>query len=158
MDGARPAAYGPGRSRCLNHMCGRMPEGGVNMDPISQAVADLLGRASGPMHFRLVLQPLVASVLAVRAGLRDAKAGQPPYFWALVTDAEHRRQFLASGWKDVSKVFVLALVLDTAYQLIVMHEFHVVQTLVVAVGVALLPYVILRGPVNRIAQGSAGKR
>ena len=33
---------------------------------------DLIARVSGPMKFRLVLQPLMASIFAIRAGLRDA--------------------------------------------------------------------------------------
>jgi hypothetical protein len=41
----------------------------------------LVARVSGPMKFRLVLQPLMASFLAIRSGLADAKAGKPPWFW-----------------------------------------------------------------------------
>ena len=41
----------------------------------------LMARVSGPMHFRLYLQPGMAAVLAIIAGLKDAKAGatqEPP--------------------------------------------------------------------------------
>jgi hypothetical protein len=34
---------------------------------------ELGGRVGGPMTFRLVLQPTIATLVAVRAGLRDAR-------------------------------------------------------------------------------------
>lgn len=43
---------------------------------------DLIDRVSGPMRFRLILQPVMAVIFAIRAGLKDAKEGRPPYFWA----------------------------------------------------------------------------
>ena len=74
-------------------------------------------RVSGPMKFRLVLQPVMASIFAIISGLNDAKAGKPPYFWALFTDPAHRTDMIRDGWKSVGKVFVLALVLDVVYQI-----------------------------------------
>ncbi len=41
---------------------------------------DLAGRVGGPMTFRLILQPTVATILAVRAGFRDARAGRAAFF------------------------------------------------------------------------------
>lgn len=35
----------------------------------------LIGREHGPLAFRLILQPLVAALLAFRAGLRDTLTG-----------------------------------------------------------------------------------
>lgn len=43
-------------------------------------VEDLSDRVSGPMKFRLVLQPMMAAFFAIRSGLADARAGKPPYF------------------------------------------------------------------------------
>jgi hypothetical protein len=77
---------------------------------------NLVGRLHGPLRFRLLLQPTVAGVLAVRAGLADARAGRAPYLWSVVRDAQHRRDLLRQGWCDVAKVFVLAVALDTTYQ------------------------------------------
>ena len=51
----------------------------------------VIERTSGPLHFRLILQPVMAVILAVMAGLKDAKAGNPPYFWALLSDPTPRR-------------------------------------------------------------------
>ena len=121
------------------------------LEPVNRAIEQLLGRYSGPMHLRLILQPVLATFFAVRAGLRDAKGGRAPFLWSALTQPEARKYLVASGWKDVGKVFLAALVLDSVYQFIFLHGFYPVQTLVVAVGVALVPYLVFRGPVNRFA-------
>jgi|SRR5580693_4188838 hypothetical protein len=69
-----------------------------------RAVQNLIDRVSGPMHFRFILQPVMASIFAVIAGLRDAKANRPPYLWSLISDASHRADMVKSGWKSVGKV------------------------------------------------------
>jgi hypothetical protein len=123
------------------------------MEILNRAVEQLLGRASGPMHLRLLIQPLVATILAVRAGLRDARQGQPAFFWAVLTNLEERKTLIQSACKDIGKVFILAMALDTIYQLIALHAFHLVQTLIVAIVVAVIPYTVLRGPVTRLTRG-----
>ena len=121
------------------------------MDDILMRVMENMGnRISGPMKFRLVLQPVMASIFAIIAGLNDAKAGKPPYFWALLTDPAHRRDMMRDGWKSVGKVFVLALVLDVVYQIIVLRFVYPGETLLVAFVLAIVPYLILRGMVNRL--------
>jgi len=45
----------------------------------------------------------------------------------------------------------VALVLDTAYQVFVLRAFYVVQALIMAVVCAIVPYVLFRGPVTRLA-------
>ena len=118
---------------------------------------DMAGRITGPMKFRLLLQPVMASIFAVVAGLKDARTGQPPYFWALFTDKAHRREMLRDGWKSVGKVFVLALVLDVVYQVIVLRFVYPGEVMVVAVLLAIVPYLLLRGLVTRLARGPAGQ-
>jgi hypothetical protein len=111
---------------------------------------NMVDRVSGPLHLRLVLQPVIASVLAILAGLKDAKGGKPPYFWALATDAAHRDDMFRDGWKSIGKVFVLALVLDVAYQVVTSRFVYIGEAIVVALLLAILPYLILRGLANRI--------
>ena len=102
------------------------------------------------MKVRFILQPATAAFFAIRAGLKDAREGRPPYLWACITDSGHRLEIMRMGWKDVAKVFVIALLLDSVYQIVVLHEFHPIQALIVASTLALVPYLLLRGPVNRI--------
>lgn len=112
----------------------------------------MVDRVSGPMHLRLFLQPVMASIFAIIAGLKDAKAGNPPYFWALFTEPEHRAAMLKDGWKSVGKVFVLAIVLDVVYQFIEQRFVYPGEAIVVAILLAIVPYLLLRGLVTRLAR------
>lgn len=116
-------------------------------------VENLIDRVSGPMKFRLLLQPIMASVFAIVSGLKDARAGKSPYFWSLLTDPAHRREMLKDGWKSVGKVFVLALILDVIYQVIALRFVYPGEAVVVAFVLAIVPYLILRGLVTRVARG-----
>lgn len=113
---------------------------------------NLTGRLHGPLTFRFLLQPAIAIFFAVRAGLRDARENRPPYFWALLYNPEHRHEMLRQGWHDVGKVFLIAIVLDVVYQLIVIRWVYPGETLIVAAVLALLPYLLFRGAVTRIAR------
>lgn len=124
-----------------------------DMDDIwMRVVENMADRVSGPMKFRLVLQPVMASIFAIIAGLKDAKAGKPPYFWALISDPAHGRTLLKDGWKSVGKVFLLAIVLDVVYQVIVQRFVYPGEVLLVAMFLAIMPYLILRGLVTRLAR------
>jgi len=128
------------------------------MDDVwTRLLEHMTDRVTGPMKFRLVLQPLMAMIFAIRSGLDDARAGRPLYFWALFTDPAHRAEMLKDGWKSVGKVFVLALVLDVVYQIIATRFVYPGEALVTAVLLAIVPYLLLRGPVNRIARTTSQK-
>jgi hypothetical protein len=113
---------------------------------------DLLDRVSGPMKFRLVLQPTMATIFAIRSGLADAKAGKAPYFWGLLSDPAERDAMLKDGWKSVGKVFLLALILDVLYQIIEQRFVYPGEALIVAFVLAIVPYLVLRGLVTRLAR------
>src|SRR5215831_13708484 len=115
---------------------------------------NLIARVSGPLHFRLLLQPLMATIFAVKAGLSDAREGKPPYLSAIFYDPNHRRELLREGWKAVGKIFVIAVIIDVVYQIIAVGWFYPLETLIVAIVLALIPYLIFRGIVNRIARGT----
>ena len=112
----------------------------------------MVARVSGPMKFRLVLQPCMAAFFAIRAGLADARAGKTPYFWCLLSDPAQRDDMLKDGWKSVGRVFILALVLDVVYQVIELRFVYPGEAIIVAFVLAILPYLILRGLVTRLAR------
>src|SRR5262249_23637317 len=112
--------------------------------------ADLIARDSGPMHIRFLFQPLVATLIAIRAGYRDARVGRPFFFWTFVRDPTWRRPLLREGWGDFGKLFLVAAVLDVIYQIIVLHWVYPVQTLIVATVLAVIPYLVFCGLTNRI--------
>jgi hypothetical protein len=113
-------------------------------------VTDLLGRIDGPMKFRLVLQPIMAMLFAIRDGRRDFRQQRPPYFWSLFRGLESRSDLLRDGWRGISRVFALAFILDVVYQFIELHALYLTQSLAVAIILAVIPYVLLRGPANRL--------
>ena len=127
-------------------------------DLLTRLWEHLGGRIGGPLTFRLILQPLVAVGLAVRAGLLDARTGRPPYLWTIFTNPAHRRDLLREGWKAVVRIFVVAVVIDVAYQLMVFRRVYPGETLIVAFLLACVPYLLIRGPANRIASAGRHRR
>jgi hypothetical protein len=115
---------------------------------LSRGVDQLLGRASGPLHLRLLTMPLVVTFLAVRTGLRDAREGRTMFFWSILTNPTERPRLLRSAFKDLGRVLVMALVLDAAYQVVVLRAFYIVQALIVATVCAIVPYFLMRGPIS----------
>ncbi|HEY8224484.1 MAG TPA: hypothetical protein VIG25_04340 [Pyrinomonadaceae bacterium] len=113
---------------------------------------NLLARVGGPMTFRIILQPAMALLLALKAGLKDAREGRPPFLWTVVTDPLQRAELLRQAWKAIARVFVLAIVMDLIYQWIVQRWIYPLETIIVAILLAVVPYVVLRGPINRIAR------
>lgn len=112
----------------------------------------LIGRTIGPMKFRLIIQPAMAAIFAILAGLKDAREGLQPYLWSVFTNPADRYNILRHGWKDVRKVFIVAFVLDVVYELVVFHWVFPVQALLVAFVLAIVPYAVIRGPVTRIVR------
>ena len=112
----------------------------------------LLGRLSGPFAFRFVLQPLVATLFAARYALSDARMGRPPYGWALFTNPGSNRELLREGWKHVGRVFIAVIIIDLIYEIAVFRRIYPLQTLLVAAVLALLPYLLMRGFLNRVIQ------
>jgi len=124
-----------------------------------RVVENLFARLDGPLHFRLIVQPLMATIFAIIDGVKDAKAGKPAYFWALLVTPHYREEMVKEGWKSVGKIFILAVILDVVYQLKVHSTVYPGETLIVAVTLAILPYLVLRGPINRIVRRfSSGNR
>jgi hypothetical protein len=120
-------------------------------------IESLFARLDGPLHFRLIVQPAMAAIFAVIDGVKDAKLGKPAYFWEVVTSPEHRRELIKDAWKRVGKIFILAVILDVVYQLKVTHWVYPGETLTVAILLAVVPYLLLRGPINRILQWRRNK-
>jgi len=120
------------------------------LDPFVRVWTDIASGVHAPLGFRLVVQPLVAAFFAIRAGRMDAREGRPPYFRAIVKDASHRRALVREGWKQVGKVFVAAIILDVIYQVIVERWVYPSEAVMVAAVLAVLPYLVFRGLVNRI--------
>jgi hypothetical protein len=111
---------------------------------------EMIARPAGPMKFRFVLQPVVASALAIRDGMKDAHLERTPYFWTIVSDPTRRERRVVEGIKAVSRVLILGAVMDVIYQYVVLDGLRPLQTVVIAFFLAFLPYAIVRGPATRV--------
>jgi hypothetical protein len=120
---------------------------------LSDVGKQLLGRFEGPFTFRLILQPIVAAALAIRSGIKDARLGRPPHLWAIKNQPQRRAELLRETWRDVRKVFIFAVLIDVVYEIVVFHAVYPLQPLIVAAVLAVIPYLALRGVVNRIVSG-----
>lgn len=119
---------------------------------------DFEARVTGPLSFRFLMQPAMAIFFAIRDGMKDAREGRPPYFYTLFTDPEHRVSRLKQGLRAVVKILTLAVILDVVFQLFVFKWFYPVEAVLTAILLAFLPYLLARGPVNRIARTFLHKR
>lgn len=110
-------------------------------------------RHQGPMSFRLILQPVMSLIYAFIAGFKDAKSGKEPFLFnslILGKGNESRKELMKDLWKDVGKVFILALVMEVIFEIIVFKVVHPVEVLKVGFFLAIVPYLLFRGPVARI--------
>ena len=119
---------------------------------------NLCARLTGPMNLRLIIQPTVATILAIRAGLRDAHQDRGPFLWEVLWNPAHRRELLQQGWRDVGKVFLIATILDSVYQVMVHRRVYILELLITAAALAIVPYILVRGPISRIAKLMFGAR
>jgi len=55
---------------------------------------NLIGRSAGPLNFRLLIQPMAATLIAIRAGLEDAREGRPAFLWAALSNHGYRPELL----------------------------------------------------------------
>jgi hypothetical protein len=123
---------------------------GVSIATFKRIWYQLIERTDAPMRFRFILQPLMAAIAAILAGLKDARTGRSPYFWTMLRDPRERIERLNEGLNATARIIVLGLVMDVIYQIIVLKRFYPAEAVIVALLFAFVPYVIIRGPVVRI--------
>ena len=127
---------------------------GFSFESFDRLWRDILDRPDGPMTFRFILQPAMAAIAAFRDGVKDARLGRTPYVLALllgVRSAEGRSGRLWEGIVSTARILILGVVMDMIYQWLEFKTFYPAQSAVIAVLLAFVPYLVLRGPIERIA-------
>jgi hypothetical protein len=119
-------------------------------DFLSRFFGEMLGRTDGPFSFRFILQPVMAMFYAYRDGVKDARAGRPLYSLWIFTHPDQRGPMLREGVKAVGRVIGLGVIMDLAYQVIVLGSFRPLELIVIVLVLAFVPYLLLRGPFNRL--------
>ena len=112
----------------------------------------------GPFAFRFVMQPAMAVLYAIFDGLTDARQQKPPYLRTVLTCPDQRRELLREGARRVGRVMVLGVVMDVLYQFMVFKTIHPFELIVIVLVLAFVPYVLLRGPITRIARHWEGSK
>jgi len=59
---------------------------------------------------------------------------------------------LREGWKAVARMIGLGVAMDLIYQVMVFRSVRLFQLVVIVLALAFLPYLVLRGPINRITR------
>ena len=119
---------------------------------LHRTLTDLLSRPSGPESFRFVFQPIMAAVVATLDGIKDARAGRTPYFRTLLRDPAQRGARLRQGFKATSRIIALGFGLDAIYQFKTVGTFYPGEAIVIVFLLAFLPYLLVRGPADRVAR------
>jgi hypothetical protein len=114
--------------------------------------ADMLARLSGPGRMRFILQPTVAILLGARDGAKDARAGLPPFLWALAFHGTHRRELWRSSLASVRNLVAVAILLDVVSQFFIFREVHPGAALLLGPVLIALPYALSRALTNRIVR------
>lgn len=110
-----------------------------------------LARLTGPMHFRLIMQPLVAIGLGIRDGLRDAKAGRQPFLLDLIVRPEGRVRQLKRALASVGTGVLIAIILDLVIQYVMFKTIRPGAAIFVGIVLMAIPYSLARGLANRFA-------
>ena len=131
---------------------------GFSSDVRERLLQSMIDRPGGTMTFRFVLQPVAATAMAAIDGIRDARTGSSPYLLTLLTDPRDRRTRLSEGLISTARIILLGLFMDVIYQLIEFRTLYAGEAAVVAVLLAFVPYLLLRGPFARIATWWLGDR
>ncbi len=113
-----------------------------------------MARTTGPMWFRLILQPAVAVVFGVRAGQRNARSAASESHPARVLDPAHRRAMFRGALHDVGLMFIVGVGLDAIFQLSALRAFYPLEAVLVGFLLVAVPYQIVRTVVARLASRS----
>ena len=125
---------------------------GVSWEVNQRIWRDIFGRTDGPMTFRFVLQPAMAGIVALHDGIRDAQGGRAPYLRTVLSDPAKRTARLREGLLSIARIILLGFGMDAIYQWRVLGVFYPVEAIIITLILAVVPYVILRGPIDRIAR------
>jgi hypothetical protein len=125
---------------------------GFSADVQRRIWRDVLDRPGGPMTFRFILQPSMAAIAALHDGIKDARLGRSPYFWTIVHTGQERGARLREGVVSTARIVLLGLAMDAIYQYEVLNTFYPGEAVLVALTLAVIPYFLLRGPIERVAR------
>ncbi|MFI8716674.1 hypothetical protein ACIGHF_02140 [Stenotrophomonas sp. NPDC077464] len=123
------------------------------IDFLTRFWTDMIHRAEGPMTFRFFLQPTMALITATIDGIRDARSGRTPYAWLIAhSEPVARKAAWREGVTATARILLLGVAMDVIYQFRTLGGFrYPAEAFVIAVLLGFVPYLLLRGPIARMA-------
>ena len=122
---------------------------GLSLEVLERIWHNMIGRTGGPMTFRFILQPVMATIAACLGGVKDA-------LWTVVNVPAKRAIRLNEAMIATARIILLGLIMDTIYQFIEFKQFHPAEAVIIALLLAFLPYVLVRGLTARVARRWVG--
>jgi hypothetical protein len=112
-------------------------------------VPEMIARLHGPGRLRFILQPTVATILGIRDGAKDARAGKPPFLWDLVFHS-NRSGLVRSALASVRDLVAVAILLDVVAQFLIFRMVHPGTALLLGPVLIATPYATSRALANRV--------
>jgi hypothetical protein len=112
-------------------------------------------RLKGSMAFRFLLQPAMPSILAIRAGVKDARLRCSPYLRTILSDPEMRMPRVWGGLIATGESLFLGLTIDPVYQHRMQGTFYLGEAAVLMLLLPFLPYLFIRGFAARVVGRSS---
>jgi hypothetical protein len=125
---------------------------GLSWETQERLWRDVIDRSHGPMTFRFILQPMMAAIAAAHDGVKDARLGRAPYLHTILHDPNGRGERLGEGLVSIARIILLGFAMDAIYQWRVLGIFYPGEAVVITLFLAVIPYLILRGPIARITR------
>ena len=125
---------------------------GFSADVHERIWRDIAARPGGPMTFRFILQPCMAAIAAFHDGAKDARLGRSPYLWTLLSSSDGSTGRLREGLIATARIILLGFAMDAIYQWRVLGTFYPGEMLLIAILLAFLPYLLLRGAFARLVR------
>jgi hypothetical protein len=125
---------------------------GVTIDNAQRIWRNMIARPNAALSFRFILQPSVAAITAINNGLKDAWNARSPFFRALLREPTERISRLNEGLNATARILLLGIAVDVIYQFIEFERFYPVESLLIAVLLAFVPYCVIRGLVVRVSR------
>lgn len=115
---------------------------------------EVIARFTGPLGFRFIIQPLIAILLGLKDGIKDAKSGVPPYVVHFLIYPEKRWMLLRNASISVLKPITFGIITDAVAQYLIFNTVHPMQAIFVGVMIIAIPYVLSRGLINRVVSSN----
>jgi hypothetical protein len=125
---------------------------GLSVETHSRMWRDIFDRPGGPMAFRFILQPVMSIIAATADGVNDARLGRTPFLWTILNHSEKRAGRLGEALNATARIMLLGVGMDALYQYRVFGTFFPGEAVIIAVALAFIPYLLLRGPISIAAR------